>query len=426
MRGVFLGGCSIFIGNSNDAGICFPYESSKFFTGGQYQIRDSNIILGEENKYTKYISSSSDMNSTKNVHDDEEMSNDEEIFGGYQGDFIDIDTVEIFGGYHDGDFIDIDTDEIFGGNAEKFNELFGGFAAEENKKDVILGGASRKSGGEDDEKVKKLFGNQNECHFALDKTEVCAPQDMQQAIKKAAEELTEKKVKNTRQAIEVLKDKLDCDTETCVIKSLADNYDKYLSKDKVQDALLKYYKPVGPANDFGLLSNFNIDDVLSQYAQKYKNFLHVKFQMRDFEERGTDLSRLDLAKKIAEGFKTFGVVLNTDYSTGRGIHWFCIFGDFREKDIKLEYFNSSGREPLPEVQKWLKNTEHRLRRDTKRNVEVIYTANRPLQDDNHSCGVWCLAYIWLRLEDVPTSWFSPKNINDSIMHKLRSYLFIAE
>ena len=40
--------------------------------------------------------------------------------------------------------------------------------------------------------------------------------------------------------------------------------------------------------------------------------------------------------------KYFGMVCNTDSSSGSGIHWFSIFIDFTLNPIQIEYFNSSG------------------------------------------------------------------------------------
>ena len=58
----------------------------------------------------------------------------------------------------------------------------------------------------------------------------------------------------------------------------------------------------------------------------------------------------DLIKK---GYKSYCVVLNTDKCTGQGIHWLCLFCDFRTSPFTIEYFNSSGNKPVVQVQRWM-------------------------------------------------------------------------
>lgn len=145
--------------------------------------------------------------------------------------------------------------------------------------------------------------------------------------------------------------------------------------------------------------------------------------MRDFEKVGTKLSTIDLADEFKSGRKTFGVVLNTDWSSGRGIHWFCLFGEDLGDKIMLEYFNSSGKAPLPEIQAWLNKTKHHLEKNLKKDVTITYTTGTRFQNDDHSCGVYCLCYIWLRLEKVYANHFNINNFNDKFMNKARNNLF---
>ena len=148
--------------------------------------------------------------------------------------------------------------------------------------------------------------------------------------------------------------------------------------------------------------------------------------MRDFEKIGSELSRIDLAREFKNGKTSFGVVLNTDWAEGNGIHWYCIFGEKRKNKIQIEYFNSSGKEPLTETQAWLQKTKHYLMRELKIPVEIVYSTGIQFQNDEHSCGVYCLMYLWLRLEGVSNNWFKAENFNDTFMHRARKALFRHE
>jgi hypothetical protein len=281
-----------------------------------------------------------------------------------------------------------------------------------------------------DDKTKKLmvdiFDEIDECHFGNNKKAICSPKHIVNKMK----EFLEKKGKHIENSpvkiVNTMKDMLDCNSESCILKRK--DFIQFAGNHNLEDVLNQFFKPAGPATHFGLLSNFNIDDVLDQFEEKFENrkFLHIPFQMRDFEKIGTQLSTIDLSDKLKNKYKTFGVVLNTDWSTGGGIHWFCLFGEHLDNKIELEYFNSSGREPLPEVQAWLQKNKHYLSKKLGVPVEIHYSTGIRFQSDEHSCGVYCLCYIWLRLEKVSPKWFTSDNFNDQYMHKARKNLFRHE
>jgi len=272
--------------------------------------------------------------------------------------------------------------------------------------------------------VDNLVNKVSECHFSKPQIAVCSPKNV---VDKMKDYVIKKgrviKDDDPPKIVNTIKELLDCHSESCVLKRK--DFIEFAKINNFLDILNKNFKPEGPATNFGLLSNFNIDDVLDQFEQKFasRKFLHIPFQMRDFEKVGTQLATVDLAKKFREGYKTFGVVLNTDWSSGRGIHWYCITGGHKGNYIELVYFNSSGKPPLPETQAWLQKTKHHLEKELRLETHIYYSTGEMYQSDDHSCGVYCLAFIYLYLEGVPFQWFKRDKFNDSIMHKLRKNLF---
>lgn len=278
--------------------------------------------------------------------------------------------------------------------------------------------------GSADKVAKKIFHEQTECKFGTDGKRVCSPKSIVNKMADFAEAKGVSVKKDTpEQVVKKVKNLLNCNAESCILKRK--DFVSFAKLHNFEQILNRFFKPEGPSKETGLLSNFNIDEVLDQLADKFtdRKFLHIPFQMRDFEQIGSELSRVDLAKEFASGTKTFGVVLNTDYSSGGGIHWFCLFGENYDDKIMLEYFNSSGNAPLPEVQAWLQKNKHYLEKKMKKPVVIHETTGRQLQYDNHSCGVYCLCYIWLRLEGNPPQWFNSENFNDRLMLKARKNLF---
>lgn len=272
--------------------------------------------------------------------------------------------------------------------------------------------------------TNEVFNSVSECHFARGKQAVCSPKNVINKMKQFAKDRGHDVQRADDHAVvQTVKDLLDCNSESCILRRK--DFVTFAQINQMEDILDRFFKPSGPATNFGLLSNFNIDDVLDQFEEKFadRKFLHIPFQMRDFEKVGTQLATIDLAQKFQDGTRCFGVVLNTDYSTGGGIHWFCLFGEHLGKEIVLEYFNSSGKEPLPEIQAWLQKNKHYISKTLDIPVRVHYSTGIQFQNDDHSCGVYCLCYIWLRLEGISPQWFKSDNFNDGLMHRARKNLF---
>jgi len=236
-----------------------------------------------------------------------------------------------------------------------------------------------------------------------------------------------------------MKDVTQCKSESCILKN--PDFESFIGSNQTQKTLKQYFKPDGPSLNFDLLNNFNIDDVLDQLEIAYKkeNFIHIPYQMRDFDKykneddiimKKTDrivkeknLANINLTKYFQEGMRCFGVVFNTDYSTGRGIHWFSLFGDFRKEPYTIEYFNSSGNLPLLEISTWMKNTKMELSKDLNTDVKDVIVSRIVHQSDNHSCGVYSLYYILSRLENIPYEYFSKNRVPDELMHAFRKVFF---
>jgi hypothetical protein len=187
------------------------------------------------------------------------------------------------------------------------------------------------------------------------------------------------------------------------------------------------FKVSGPANSNDWLSNVHIDETLTQLSIANPGFIHIPYQMRDFQKQRTELAIFDFAKAYKSGMKTFGCVLNTDSSRGPGEHWYCLFGDFTSEPIRIEYFNSTGDYPQSEVHDWLTKLQYRLQDELKKKVEIITVMSRGVQQNSDDCGVYCLYYIWSRLGGVSPSVFSDPLTapNDSLMKEARKFFFIA-
>jgi len=236
---------------------------------------------------------------------------------------------------------------------------------------------------------------------------------------------------STPEMVDTMKDLLSVKSESEIWESR--RVRDFIGHDVADKILRKKYKPPGPANSTALLDNINIDSNLEQWSENSqqlfkKKFFHVHYQMIDFMKTHSELSVLDLGKLISLGYNCFGVVLNTDISSGRGKHWFCLYGDFTRAGTKndpytLEYFNSSGNPPLDAVTIWMEEACHNLLKQNKKYCDIIRSAPRRLQQSQTECGMWSLLYIRSRLEGHPPEWFYSVGANDLDMIEYRKLLF---
>ena len=156
-----------------------------------------------------------------------------------------------------------------------------------------------------------------------------------------AKNVKQLKVSDAKDTVTELKKIYDCEYESCLLKK--DEIVETIGSSEAMNQLENRFKPKGPYDSKEWFSNVNIDKVLDQFATKYqhKNFLHIEFQMSDFEDAGGSLSRINLVDEYNKGVRCFGVVFNTDVSSGSGEHWFAVFGDMSKEPFTIEYFNSS-------------------------------------------------------------------------------------
>lgn len=267
----------------------------------------------------------------------------------------------------------------------------------------------------------------SECSIAIDGTKFCSKPSI---IKKIGKSIGIK-VTDTEQILEESKVKLGCGTEKCVLEQ-AIKIAPMPIKEEVRESLKDDFKPIGPADSTALLSNIDIDGILSQMTKKWDaSALH--FHMIDFdkyENGNTKLNRVNLADEINKNLKTFSVVLNTDKYESGGIHWFCLFGDFRGKGTPddpytLEYFNSSGEYPRPSVSAWL-HKQHKLISNMESKPTVVIKQDMPIahQKGNTECGVYSLYYLISRIKnEKDKNFFETVEIPDDEMTEFRKSLF---
>ena len=234
--------------------------------------------------------------------------------------------------------------------------------------------------------------------------------------------------------IEEAKKITKCDTELCAIThETFSEISPFIKKDD--------FKPEGPdPMGNGWLSDKNIDTILSHIRKSFpdRHFYNIRFQMSDLDSpnyleklghHNENLYEFDFKKKYEKGFRCFGVVINTDISTGGGIHWFALFIDLADlKNITIEYFNSAGTSPLPSINKTMKKIKYELhlyfhKKEAHTQIKEITSSRRQIQKDSNSCGVYSIYYIISRVANIPYTFFFQNIVNDNMMQEFKKILF---
>jgi hypothetical protein len=223
--------------------------------------------------------------------------------------------------------------------------------------------------------------------------------------------------------------KTSCNTERCVISKM----NGVIGQQNVKTLLSTRFKVLGPV-DNTLLNNYNIDETLKQFRNKFSGFFPYNFNMLNYREYSFQngrtvpepdtLETIQVAQLIGD-FKCAGCVINTDTYQGSGKHWMALFADWRDpNNASVEFFNSSGNAPAAPWILWMERTRdaletsgHKLKNGLSR------ISSKRHQHSKTECGVYSIFYIYARLNGIKPEYFTKNFIPDQLMFEFRQHLF---
>ena len=233
-----------------------------------------------------------------------------------------------------------------------------------------------------------------------------------------------------------------CIIEKIKLKNKGSNDEKVLNK-----TLLSYFKPLTKSfNGDYWMNNTDIDSIQYQFHILFPGYYYSNIHMIDlvmYNPGNTHLMKNghkikpikeinfinELEKKNHElnynkELQNYGMVINTDVSSGGGIHWFSIFIDFKSTPIKIEYFNSSGYDITNvKFKTYFMNLADEITREFRKCIFVKVTNIQHQRANTANCGSYSLYFIWKRLNGVPYDYFSKNKITDENMVGFRKFLF---
>jgi hypothetical protein len=208
------------------------------------------------------------------------------------------------------------------------------------------------------------------------------------------------------------------------------------------------------------LDNTEIDTILSQFRRQFPGFAHSFIHMIDLKtfepanvhtfdypvhsvtstDFGQSFNPNNTESKLSTWdnvpLKSYGVVCNTDSSSGSGQHWFAVFISCDRRDpndtskpyFTIEVFNSAGGGVQNKAfNSFWEYQAQAIAKATGLRCEYIdHVSNIVHQSPNTgNCGSYSLFYIYCRLMGEPSSEFDnpSKPISDASMRKFREFCF---
>ncbi len=212
-----------------------------------------------------------------------------------------------------------------------------------------------------------------------------------------------------------IKNKYDCDDQLCWLNL------PIMPNDEVKNDT---FRPDGPNEGTKWLSTTDIDKVLKQYESVYKDFVSFGAVPRDFKK----LSNLEINAPhynfdnlLNSNKSKIGMVVNFDYSTGRGTHWVAVYVDLKKGQIY--YSDSYGTKPIKEIKDFMDYSENFIKKKYL-NINIDRKNNMMQhQKKNSECGVYSINFILRLLKGESFNDLTSKRLPDDSVNKCRNKYF---
>jgi hypothetical protein len=226
-----------------------------------------------------------------------------------------------------------------------------------------------------------------------------------------------------------LKSRLDeCTDDRCLLKEI----DDVSQRNKVMQSLFApNHPPSWLKNKNEWLSNIDIDKVMAQYQQRYRDFAYLGTTSIDYDFVYSDghcvedkLCKFNLQDLYNKGKRRFASVFNLDPHTESGSHWVSMFINMDKKSI---VFFDSAKGGLPEEIIRFRDSVIKQGKQMKPAIDfVFYTNDADHQQGNTECGVYSIYFIVEMLRDHGNlQKFMKGNITDALMESQRQRFFNA-
>lgn len=198
---------------------------------------------------------------------------------------------------------------------------------------------------------------------------------------------------------------------------------KFISRlqDEEQSELKKRtFVPKGPQGKWDWLNTLHINEVMTQYEDKYKDYKFLGAVPIDFDDlHQLGIKNLDAAKLKSEGKTKIGIVFNLDEHWKSGSHW--VSGYYDLKKGNLYFFDSYGSKPDKRVVTLMQRIGNQIYK-TGIEPRLLYNRTRH-QFGGSECGVYSMNFILRLLRGDSFDEISRNPIDDKKINECRDVYF---
>lgn len=184
----------------------------------------------------------------------------------------------------------------------------------------------------------------------------------------------------------------------------------------------KTFRPSGPDGKFEWLNTININEVVSQYENKYPDFKFLGAVPIDFDNLPRlGIKNLNFNKLINSGKTKIGIVFNLDESYKSGSHWVAAYADLPKGNIY--YFDSYGIEPEIRIRKFMRRIANFCQNNLScQNIVAEHNKIRH-QYGGSECGVYSINFILRLLRGDSFYSICESKVPDNVVNKCRRIYF---
>lgn len=220
----------------------------------------------------------------------------------------------------------------------------------------------------------------------------------------------------------------------------------FVKNTRDNDILKNTFRPKGPQGRFKWLSTTNINEIVKQYEQQYKDFKFLGAVPIDFEELDfLGISNLNFDELVNSGITKIGMVINLDESWKSGSHWVALYADLL--NYSVYYFDSYGIKPKTRIKKYARkiarwcykkkinkdfdidDDNYDIMNDKKtlyeRVIDIKYNKMQH-QRGGSECGVYSVNFILRLLKGETFDNINGTRLDDNDVNKCRKTYFRFE
>jgi hypothetical protein len=190
--------------------------------------------------------------------------------------------------------------------------------------------------------------------------------------------------------------------------------------------------PTGPKtwndNPEEWITSEEIDILEKRFEKLFVEYKHIGTFPIDFDKHSktgeclvSTLCSMDLPSLYKKGYRQFGLIFNTDISSGPGEHWMAVFCDISTEleYPRMTYFDSYAHKPEKQIQVLMKRWKKQWdATKLQKPMKLSYNGTRHQYEDSE-CGVYSVYFHYCCLMGIPMD----KPISDEVVRGLRGVLF---